>query len=311
MTPVLAIDIGGTTIKIGVVTARGEILRRSLVPFDATLQFDALVEHIHAACSALLAEPGLAPGRIAIATPGYSLPDSGRLVDGAGNVPALRGRSIRAALSERFGLPASVENDGIAAARGELLFGAGRRFRRFVVITIGTGIGGAVVIDGLPIAGGNGEPPEIGAIVVGEASRKAAATTLESCASAPALMEAYNRAAAKPVDSVEKIFAALDDGNLHAFEVIDRSCRNIAQAFGTLVNALGLDACVLGGGVSGAGAILGDRVRAHMPEFTWPLLMSRVEILISSLGNDAALLGASANVRRKPDRVLAPLSSNG
>jgi glucokinase len=308
MTPVLAIDIGGTAIKIGIVATRGQMLRRRLLPFDNSLQFDALVEHIHAACTDLLADVAPAPGRIAIATPGYSPPGSGRLVDGAGNVPALRDRSICAALSERFGLPASVENDGIAAARGEMLYGAGRNYRRFAVMTIGTGIGGAVVIDDAVIAGSNGEPPEFGAIVVGE-TIGARPMSLEASASAPALVAAFTRVAGHRIDSAESVFAALSEGDPHALQIVDRSCRHIAQAFGMLVNALSLDACIIGGGVSGAGAILCDRVRAHLPDFTWPLLMSRVEVVISTLGNDAGLLGVAADLRRAPGRAHAPLST--
>ena len=309
MTSVLAIDIGGTAIKLGLIGPRGRIVCRGALPFDRTLDFDGLVDCIHRTAMDLPDVDLAPPARIAIATPGYSLPTSGRLVDGAGNVPILKDRSIRTALSQRFGLPATVENDGIAAATGELLYGAGRSYRRFVLLTIGTGIGGAVVVDDVPLAGVDGEPPELGAMVVGTPRDGTDPFTLEACAAAPALVQAFNDAADRPVDSVEQLFAALHGGDRRAFEVVDRACRHVAQAFGTLVNALGLQACIIGGGVSGAGSILCERVRAHMPAFTWPLLMARVDVQISALGNDAGLLGVSAAAFRKPSRMRAPTSA--
>src|SRR5690606_3773876 len=129
------------------VAADGRVLSRRRFPFDRDLPFDALADRI-AAEARSLPPCGGAAAAIGISTPGYADRRDGTLIDGTANVPALAGRSLPRALGGRLGLPAAIENDGTAATLAELRFGAGRPFRRFALIAIGTGIGGGIAIDG-------------------------------------------------------------------------------------------------------------------------------------------------------------------
>lgn len=292
MRTVFAFDIGGTAIKYGLIAEGGRILRQGETPFERRLPFAGLVEQLAGLYEAETATAGLADA-IAVAMPGYALPESGIVVDGGGNVPAVRDGSVSTALRQRLGRPVWFGNDGVAAALGEQHFGAGRVFPRFVLITIGTGVGGAVVLDGAPVTGARGEPPELGAIIIGT-DAQGAPLSLEAAASATAILRAYAGQSNAAAPSSRALFERAEAGDLAAARAVDSACRAIAQAAGGLINALGLDAVILGGGVSGAGEVLARRVRGHLPAFTWPFLAARAEVCVAELGNSAGLLGVAA-----------------
>ena len=289
-----AIDIGGTSVKCAMVTAAGRIVERRQLPFYRHEEFAAFVERLAACYAEVCAAAAMRAQIIGVATPGYSDPTSGQLVDGWRNVPVLKDRSIRKALSVRLDLPCVVENDGVAAALGESRFGAGRQFGCFALLTLGTGVGGAVVVDGRPLTGPLGQPPELGSIAVGERSSDGIGAHLENAASAPAFLQRYREIAGIPEsESLEskELFRLARKGDAAANAAIDKCCRDVAQAVGTLVNALSLEACIIGGGLSEAGPILVERVRHHLSDFAWPRLLAHTQVLLADLRNDAGTLG--------------------
>ncbi|BBK41898.1 sugar kinase [Allostella vacuolata] len=289
----IGIDIGGTAIKLGLVAADGRVLARRQFPFDRRLAFEPLVDAIVQAARAV--SDGRAAVAVGISTPGYADRHDGTLIDGTANVPALAGRSLPRALGERLGLPATIENDGTAATLAELRFGAGRRFRRFALVAIGTGIGGGIAIDGQVVTGNEGEPPELGAMVLdaaGERNYSGLPGTFEHLAAADGFLAAHRARA--PDDPAASVAALFQRGDAAALAAIDATARRIAQALGTMINLLNLEACLIGGGVSEAGASLLDAVARHLPDFTWPLLLARARLLPAALGNDAGLVGAAA-----------------
>lgn len=292
MRQVFALDIGGTAIKFGLVATEGQFLARGEEPFKRELPFAALIDRFEALYQQSCAAHGPADA-LAIAMPGYALAHSGVVIDGGGNVPALRDGSAPSVLADRLSLPVVFENDGVAAAIGEMRYGAGREHRRFALFTLGTGVGGAVVIDGAAIAGPQGEPPEPGAMIVGF-DRDGAPISLEAAASAGGFLRAYATRTGRALVSAEALFARADDGDSPAGEAIDETCRSIAIAASALVNALGLDAVILGGGVSAAGARLAAGVETHLPAFCWPFLAARARVRVAELGNAAGLLGVAA-----------------
>jgi glucokinase len=218
------------------------------------------------------------------------------LVDGTSNVPGRRGLWVSQSLRDRLGIPAVAVNDGTAAALGELRWGLGRGLDRFAVVTLGTGVGGGVVIGGRIITGSDGEPPEIGAMVL-DADGKAKGT-LEALACASGFSDAYARAGGRAGASPEAIFARAAAGDEAALRAVDGVSRRIAQACGTMINILNLQACLLGGGISAAGEALRGRVAAHLSEFTWPYLLARTKLDLVRTGQDAGILGAAARVLR-------------
>jgi glucokinase len=296
MRPCLGIDIGGTAVKLGLLAPDGRIVARRTLPFDRALPLPALCATIAAACHTLEAEAGMRAVAVGAATPGFTDAETGLLIDGGGNVPALRQGSLRDQLAALLDRRVVVENDGTAATLAELRLGAGRPFRRFVLVTIGTGIGGGVAIDGRVVTGNRGEPAELGALVLdadGPPNRLGLPGTFEHHAGTAAFGAAYGAQGGTPdCPDVATLFARAGR-DAAAARAIEAVCRRIAQGLGILINVLNLEACLIGGGVSAAGDALLDHVRTQLPAFTWPMLLQRAQVLSAALGNDAGLVGVA------------------
>src|SRR5258708_21801446 len=147
MTATLGIDIGGTSIKLGLVAVNGEMLARTSRAYDRALSFTALVDALAEAGHLLQSECGIRAHAVGIAMPGHVDAASGILVDGANNVTSLLRQKVRQEFAERFRLPTIVANDGTAATIGERRFWAGSGFRRFALVVFGTGVGAGIAID--------------------------------------------------------------------------------------------------------------------------------------------------------------------
>lgn len=289
----IGIDIGGSAVKLGLVGERGEILVRRRLGVEKRQDFAVFASRLSAAVEDLRGHVAADTVAIGLAMPGFVEPATGISIDGMHNVPALERRSLPAELSRATGLPVVAQNDGIAATKGELLFGAGRSLSRFLMMTIGTGIGGGLVIDRGIVTGTRGEPPELGAIVLdraGPVNYSNLPGTLEAYASVSGLNDAYGSENL----SAEEIFRRAREGDVEADRAVDVVCGRLAQACGMLVNALNLEACILGGGVSNAGEALRARVESHLPRYTWPMLLGNCTVRLAQHRNDAGILGAAA-----------------
>lgn len=297
----IGVDIGGTSVKLGAVAADGRILATDALAFAAFRDFTAFAEALAAAVLALGQRSGAGVLSIGVASPGFVDPDTGIIDSGADNVPILRGKSVVQALRER-GLPVSVAlNDGVAAAIGEHAFGTGSGLARFVLITLGTGVGGCVMLDGSPLTGRGNSPPELGAMVLdmqGPKGSNGLAGTLETYACAEGFRHAYADLGGPRNATPEQICAAAGAGDARAAAALDTVCGRIAQGLGTLINALNLEACLIGGGISQAGPTLLDGVAAHLPRFTWPPLLARVSLRLAATGSAAGWLGAAVAAKK-------------
>jgi glucokinase len=299
MKVIVGIDVGGTAIKIGLVLEGGVILSKTSIPYDPQKSFEDLVETVYRSIQSLISSQKADLRAIGISSPGYAEPGTGILIDGANNVPALQGRSFPGALEGRLGLPAFIDNDGTCAATGELLYGGGRSFRNFVLITLGTGIGGGVVINRQPVIGRDGQPPEIGAICLdpdGPVNYSGVPGSFERLACASGFVELYRKFGGREDEGMtpQDIFQRAGQGEQAAESAIDQEGKYIAQAFGVMINLLNLEGCIIGGGISAAGQPLLDAVRKHLPSFTWPRLYRHARVVLAQHGNDAAIIGAAA-----------------
>jgi glucokinase len=304
MKVIAGIDIGGTAIKIGLVSDEGTLQSKTSIDYDPQKSFDRLVKSVCDSLQLLRSRTKADLKAIGISTPGYADPQTGILIDGANNVPALQGQSLPGALGSRLGLPAFIDNDGTCAATGELHFGAGRSFRNFALITLGTGIGGGVVINRRPVTGRDGQPPEIGAICLdpdGPVNYSGVPGSFERLACASGFVDLYRKFGGREDTGItpQEIFERAAEEDRAAESAIDQEGRYIAQAFGVMINLLNLEACIIGGGISAAGPPLVDAVRKHLPSFTWPNLLLKSQVLLAQLGNDAGLIGAAAMAGRR------------
>jgi glucokinase len=288
------------------VTRTGEILRKTAVAMDPRESFEGIVEPVVQSLRGLLQEEGGGPpvlATIGIGTPGFIDKKDGCLIGGCENIPSLQRRSVAHHIARAFGVPAFAENDATSAAAGELAFGAGRRYANFVLITLGTAIGGGLVMDGKVYRGWRGFAGEIGHLCIssdGLWCNCGSRGCFEQYASGKAIARIYaeklgKRGLCPAGELTPKLVAErAREGDACARDTMEDAGRWIAQAFGSILNILDLEACIVGGGVSEAGETLLEPIRRHLPDHCWPQICSGVAVVAAELRNDAGILGAAA-----------------
>lgn len=302
----IGVDLGGTKMAVGVVADGPRVLHRSEVPsagLTATELLDALEVQLRAAVTA----------RPEVAAVGLGIPctiDRARgLAISAVNLPIVD-VPIRDLMSERLGLPVFVDNDGNAAAFAEHLWGAAKGSRNSVLLTIGTGIGGGLILDGRVYRGSTGAGAELGHIVVDADGPPCQGNCpnhgcIEAVASGTVLgreaREAAGRhpdsrlggmlAAGEAIDGRTATVAALA-GDQVARDVIATIGRRIGVALSGIANVFDPDVIVLGGGVMAAGDLLLLPARDEMRARALPP-MNQADVVPAELGPDAGMLGAA------------------
>jgi len=304
------IDFGGSSAKIGLVDERGRIIARAGVIMDPAESFEEIVSPVAGGLKRLLAAQGPEAhlSVIGIGTPGFIDKAAGMLIGGCDNIPALQHRSVQEYLAHYFQTPTFAENDATSAAAGELAFGAGRAFSHFILITLGTAIGGGLVLGGRVYRGWRGFAGEIGHLCMSPGGLWCGCGSrgcFEQYASGTAIARIYTekmnkRGATEDGRVTAKIVVQRAiGGDVIARDTLEEAGRWIAQAFGGILNTLDLQACIVGGGVSEAGDMLLEPIRRNLPDFTWPQVSRDVRVLAAELGNDAGILGAAAQATER------------
>ena len=298
------VDFGGSSAKIGLVGRDGSVLVRETVRIDSGAGFEEVLSPVALRLKSLTAQRPRSDTLVAagIDMPGFIDRREGTVVSGSENIPCLQGRSPQAFLSSALGVPAFSENDATSAAAGELLFGAGKRFSSFLLITLGTAIGGGLVLGGKVYRGSRGFAGEVGHVCVvadGVACNCGSRGCFEQYASGTAIVRTYREKLRKRGrDAAEATAKSVAEkaraGDPQARDAIEEAARYIAQAMGSILNVLDLEACLIGGGVSEAGDVLLGPVREHLPDHCWPEIANGVQVLRADLGNDAGIMGAAA-----------------
>lgn len=285
---VLAIDLGGTRVKSGVVDEDGRVhhLRVDAVPpahaLDTVLASAIALHQRHGGTALGLCVPGIV--------------DGGRLIALAGKLAGLEGVDLAAVMSTGVGLPARVLNDAIAYAAGEASAGAARGCRRAVVVTIGTGVGVGVVEDGAalgsgPFGGGilGGQIPIAGESAAADSSGRRG--TIESLCAAQRIVGD----AGTGRDSVEDVVAAAVSGDARATAAVEGWRVNLVRALVALAHAHGPEVIVVGGGPMVAGTPLLDGVERRVNEQLYRGYT--VHVRRAELGDAAALIGVAQLAR--------------
>ena len=311
---VIALDLGGTKLLSGVVDVEGVVARRVVEPTDTSSQ-DALLQQIDAAVSELLEDD---IGAIGIGVPSLIDQRKGEAVESV-NIP-LHGLALRDHLHERFGLPAAIENDGNAAAVAEHRIGAGRGSRHMVMLTLGTGVGGGLILDGRLYRGSTGAAAELGHITLDLNGPPCQGTCpghghLEALASGTAADGyARERAAANPDGDLGRAgaegkevnarlaveLAAVGPGD--ARDVLDHVGLHLGVGIASLVNVFNPELVVIGGGFSRAGDLLLDPARKVVAETALHPAREQVRIVPALLGVEAGLIGAGLVAFEAPEQ---------
>ncbi|GAB4389253.1 MAG: ROK family protein [Thermodesulfovibrionales bacterium] len=294
----IGVDLGGTNLRVALVSGEGRIVEKTKVPSTGDV-----FESLRAAVRGMDASRASGVG---IGVAGL-IDRADQRVISSPNIPYLDGKSFR---DLDLGLPVVVENDANAAALGENWLGAGRKHRSFVLMTLGTGIGGGVVHEGrlLSIAA------EVGHMSVDMKGEKCPCGNygcLENYASARAIQDAAIKALERGVPSIlkdccrgniykitpEEIYRAAFDGDNLAREVLKEAGRYLGAGIANLINMMSPEAVVLAGGLVGAWDIYIKEAINEASKRAFKGLFERVSIIPSSAGgDDVGVLGAAALV---------------
>ena len=283
----ICIDIGGTAIKYGVADASGALHTRGSVPTEAKeYGGTGIVQKVFAIVREAQQTHGVKG--VAISTAGMVDPKAGCIVHALeAAIPDYTGTDWKALMHDAFGLPASVENDVNCAALGELWQGAGRGCSSLFAMTVGTSIGGALIVDGRIVHGASGSAGEI-------AYMRVPGGRLHDRCSATHLVSSVCRTKGLPSGSIDgrAVFDLLAKGDPAAAEEVTALVTALADAITNVVAVVNPECIVLGGGIMAQESALRPPLEAALRDRLPPRVYEVTKIAFAATGNDAGMLGA-------------------
>lgn len=307
----LGIDLGGTNIAAAIVSENGEILLKDSWKTGADRPFEEIVADMAALCKSLIEKSGYPVSdfkSIGIGTPGTVLADEGVIVY-ACSLP-FRNLPIRELMQKEINLPVYVGNDANCAALGEYWAENKKDSKCFVAVTLGTGVGGGIIIDGKVFGGCNGNAGELGhmvSVIGGKQCTCGRKGCIEQYASASALIAQTKEAISENKNTImydmiegnldnvsgKTAFAAAKQGDELAKKVVEKYISYVGECLIDIVNIFQPDTIKIGGGISKEGDNLIIPLRNYVYENIYCKDIYKTEIKTATLGNDAGIIGAA------------------
>lgn len=308
---VVGIDIGGTGTKIGIVDARGEILAHDeSIATGKYADFETFVDAMNSVVQRLISETG-SEGRIrgiGIGAPNANYYEG--TIENAPNLPWKGVLNLCEMFSAKAGVPVYATNDANAAAIGEMTYGTAKGMKNFIVITLGTGVGSGIVINGQLVYGCDGFAGELGHVTMvrGKEGRLCGCGRrgcLEAYCSATGVARTAKEVLEKDdtpstlrdIKNItsKDVFLAAKNGDKIAKEIFDETGKMLGYAFSDFIAFASPEAIILFGGLTKSGEYILDPIKKAVEESVMPVFKGKTQILISQLkDSDAAILGASA-----------------
>ena len=302
------LDLGGTFVKCGIVDEEGNILIKDKIPTGKERPFEAIAADMAAFVKALAERAGVEVTAVGIGSPGTIDSKNGMIV--YANNLGWKKVSLAKEIKKHLGIPVALTNDANAAALGEQFCGAGKAYQSLVLVTLGTGVGAGVVLDGQLFEGFRSAGTEIGHEVIrvgGEKCTCGRRGCFEAYSSATALIRQTKRAMEKnPESALWKVAGTLDNvdgktvfdgaelGDPTAKRVVNNYIRYLAEGITNIVNSYRPEAVLLGGGVCAQGDTLLLPLKRMVARRAYGgMRYAPVFIGVASLGNDAGLCGAA------------------
>jgi glucokinase len=296
---IAAVDIGGTKIAVGMVDDDGRLLKRLQTPTDAKLGYAKALDRIADLLRQVAQGTGAEITGIGIGSTGPVDPFTGEIGD-VNFLPGWQGSPIVADLSRLFHVKVAMENDADAAALGEAGWGAGKNKARLIYVTVGTGIGGGIILDGKLYRGVEHSHPEIGHHLI-DASGPACLCGFHGCweslASGPAMADWMKAEAPSEYPhradlSAKRICELAYSGDALAGRAVEREAYYLGLGLANLVVLFTPDAIVLGGSVMKSAHLFLESARKVIAESCRYVPFEKTELALASLGEDANLVGA-------------------
>jgi glucokinase len=292
----IGVDLGGTNLRVAAIDSKGNVLDRVSVPAHYEHGPVPIVAQIVEVIQRVRADsPGILRG-VGIGVPGYIDIDAG-VVMGAANLPGFDGFPIRDEVQRHLATPILLENDANAAALGEKWLGAGRDVKNLILLTLGTGIGGGIVIDGKVLHGNHGMAGEFGHMTVipdGNPCGCGNSGCLEKHASATAIA-AMGRMMhfGREINSSEDVYDLALEGNDRAIRVFESMGRALGIAIANLVNAFDFPLYLISGGPLPAWDFFAPPMFAEIKKRSFTYVRNGTRVEKALLGADAGLFGAA------------------
>ncbi len=308
---VIGIDMGGTNTAFGIVDGRGQIVARSLI---RTQQYPAIDDYIEALYEAMMPIVDSVGGMELIRGIGAGAPNANYYtgnIEQASNLPWKEVVPFANLLTEKFGIPARVTNDANAAAMGEMMYGVARGMKNFIMITLGTGVGSGIVIDGKVVYGYDGYAGELGHTTVVREGGRLCGCGKRGCLETYASCTGVARTAREWLQTTDRdsllrrmdrdsitsksVYEAALEGDAMAKDIFEYTGRILGEKFADFIAFSAPEAIILFGGLTQAGDFIFEPIRKYMDLNVLPRWRGRVKLLSSGLKeSDVAVLGASA-----------------
>lgn len=315
----IGIDLGGTTTKFALLTQTGKIVDKWSIKTQTEDHGSQILPNMIASIQAKLEEWKLTSQDIlgiGMGSPGSVDRKAGTVV-GAYNLNWQEVQAVKTTMEEELGLDFYLDNDANVAALGEQWQGAGDQDPNLVFMTLGTGVGGGIILDNQLVHGAHDTAGEIGHLTVSNDRFDFPCTCgksgcLESIASASGIVKVAQQMLAENKGQ-SQLYQVADRGDLEAkviFDlakqgddlallIVDIVCDYLAFAAGNIANIVNPSVIVIGGGVSQAGAILKETVEKHLADYLFPPLRDKTRVKIAQLESDAGVIGAGSLVLKE------------
>ena len=307
----LGVDLGGTNIKAGITDENGNIILKSSVRTDSKGDSQRIADQMVDLCRELAERANIPMDdvrAVGVGIPGTVDAEKGTVI--YCNNLDLDGAPIGAMMQQQLGKPVYLANDASCAALGEFICGSGREYNSIILVTLGTGVGGGIILDGKLWEGLEGAGAEIGHMVMhigGAECTCGRKGCFEAYSSATALVNQTKQAMEAHPESVlhsivaktgrisaKTAFDAMRKGDQVAKEVVDNYLHYLSEGIANLINIFAPEAIILGGGVCNEGAALLVPLKEQVIAKCYGGdLIHHAEISIAALGNDAGLIGAA------------------
>jgi glucokinase len=317
--PVLAIDLGGTKVIVSIISHQGQVMAKEYHLTLAEEGPQSVINQIFSAIDRLLSARNIDPSQlhsISIAAAGAIDFDKG-VVTLSPNLPGWHDIPLRDIVNRKCKVNTILINDASAAALGEHEFGAGKGVNNLILLTVGTGIGGGIIINGRLYSGPSGSAGEIGHMTIDVNGPRCSCGNigcLEMLASGSAVAREAIRRISQGGRSIlagmvegkienitaEKVEVAARGGDSLALEVISKAATYLGVGMVNLVNIFNPEMIIVGGGVAKMGELLLKPARQVVKERAFPLSAQAVRIVPAQLGDNAGVLGAAAFAYGQP-----------
>lgn len=299
------VDIGGTTVKIGLFTTEGELLEKWEIKTRTENHGEAILPDVAESLQNKMQEKNIRKSEVDGIGIGIPAPV---MEDGVVQKTANLGwghKEVTREMKELTGIPVAAGNDANMAALGEMWLGAGKGQKNMIMVTLGTGVGGGIIVNGKPLAGSHGAGGEIGHFCVNEEETETCGCGNTGCLEQYASATGISRLARRRLErddspsslrgseiSAKAVFDALKEGDAVAKEIVEEFGSYLGHALAAIAVITDPSVIVIGGGVSKAGEILLEYVEKYFHEKVF-FANQDTRFVLAQLGNDAGICGAA------------------